>query len=124
MSPSLPTVTSNAVAPLLEKLLARNAWQVPAKGQQLEAISLDWAVHPAGLAVLDDVKENLKLHNGQMRASFDVFENKGNSSGPTVLIVLDRLRKMEGLRENIAACSFGPGVCTEMIALRSHKTEE
>ena len=124
MSPNLPTVTSNAVAPLLEKLLDRNAWQVPEKVQQLEATSFDWVVHPAGLAVLDEVKESLKLHDGQMRASFDVFESKGNSSGPTVLIVLDRLRKMEGLRDNIAACSFGPGVCTEMIALRSHKSKE
>ena len=74
-------------------------------------------MHPAGLALLDGVKESLSLEDGQMRASFDVFENKGNSAGPTVFIVLDRLRRMGDMRETIVACSFGPGLCAEMTAL-------
>lgn len=117
MSPNLPTVTSSAVVPLLKRMTARNAWQLPKDQKQLEATDFDWVVHPAGLAVLDQVKENLNLQDGQMRASFNVFENKGNSAGPTVLIVLDRLRKMGELRDNIVACSFGPGICVEMVAL-------
>lgn len=85
---------------------------------ELEATSFDWALHPAGLAVLDKVMENMKLNDGQLRASFDVYESKGNSSCPTVLIVLDRLRKMGGGKDNVVACSFGPGLCIEMIAMR------
>jgi fungal type III polyketide synthase len=119
MSPELPDVTSSAVGPLLETLLARNAWRLPDGSPPLSATDLDWAVHPAGLAVLDKVKENMALHDGQMRACFDVFGGKGSSASPTVLIVLDRLRKMGKPKENIVAASFGPGICVEMLALRS-----
>ncbi|KAK0611429.1 thiolase-like protein [Immersiella caudata] len=119
MSPELPDVTSGAVGPLLETLLARNAWRLPDGSPPLPPTDLDWAVHPAGLAVLDKVKENMALHDGQMRACFDVFEGKGSSASPTVLIVLDRLRKMGKPKENIVATSFGPGICVEMLALRS-----
>lgn len=118
MSPGLPDVTSEAVEPLLERLLARNAWQLPDGAPRLASTHLDWAMHPAGLAVLDKVKENLQLDDEQMKASFDVLESKGNSAVPTVLIVLDRLRNMENVRQYVVACSFGPGVCAEMLALR------
>lgn len=119
----MPDVTSNAVAPMLERMLARNAWQLAEADQPLAATDLDWAVHPAGIAVLDKVRELLKLEQNQMRVSFDVLESKGNSASPTVLIVLDKLRVNAGgplktKRQNVVACSFGPGVCTEMLALR------
>ncbi|PGH15530.1 hypothetical protein AJ79_02312 [Helicocarpus griseus UAMH5409] len=118
MSPNMPTVTSNAVEPTLAKMLDRNAWQRSEDEKRLGAADLDWVLHPAGLAVLEKVRENLKLEDGQMRASFDVYENKGNSSGPTVLIVLDRLRKMGEGRDNVIACAFGPGVCLEMVSMK------
>ncbi|KAM0207920.1 hypothetical protein ACHAQD_011831 [Fusarium lateritium] len=121
MSPNLPVIIKSAVIPLFERLIARNAWQIPKDEQKLAATDFDWIMHPAGLAVLDGVQQNLNLQDGQMRASFDVFENKGNSAGPTVLIVLDSLRKMGDMRENIVACSFGPGVCAEMTALIPYK---
>lgn len=79
---------------------------------------MDWVVHPGGLAILKKVRENLKLQDGQMQASFDVYEAKGNSSSPTVLIVLDRLRRMGEGRDNVGAVSFGPGMCIEMTAMK------
>ena len=121
MSPNLSVTIKSAVIPLLERLIDRNAWQLSKDEQKLAATDLDWVMHPAGVALLDEVKESLNLEDGQMRASFDVFENKGNSGGPTVLIVLDRLRKMGDMRERIVACSFGPGVCAEMTALILHR---
>ena len=118
MGPDLPNIASNAPAPMLSRMLGRNAWQRRDGDKEVEAASLDWALHPAGLAVLDKVSENLKLEDGQLRASFDVYESKGNSSCPTVLIVLDRLRRMGEGRDNVVACSFGPGLCIEMIAMK------
>ena len=118
MSPDLSNITSNALAPMLSRMLGRNAWQRQDGHQELGAADFDWAFHPAGLAVLDKVQENLKLDNGQLRASFDVYESKGNSSCPTVLIILDNLRRMGEGRDNIVACSFGPGLCIEMIAMK------
>ena len=123
MSPDLPNITSNATAPMLSNMLGRNAWQRQDGDKELGAADLDWALHPAGLAVLDKVKENLKLDNGQLRAAFDVYEGKGNSSCPTVLIVLDRLRKMGKGRDDVLACSFGPGLCIEMIAMKRFQGE-
>ncbi len=58
------------------------------------------------------------LHEGQLRASFDVYKNHGNSSSPTVLIVLDQLRKMGEGRDEVMACSFGPGMTIEMAMLK------
>lgn len=102
---------------MLDRMLKRNAWQLP-ESTELDAPDMDWVVHPGGLAILKKVKENLNLNAGQMQASFDVYEAKGNSSSPTVLIVLDRFRKSDQGRENVAAVSFGPGMCIEMTAMK------
>lgn len=118
MGPDLADITSNASAPMLSRMLGRNAWQRQDGYKELEAADFDWALHPAGLAVLDKVRESMELGDGQLRASFDVYESKGNSSCPTVLIVLDRLRRIGEGRDNVVACSFGPGLCIEMIAMK------
>ena len=47
-----------------------------------------WAVHPGGTAVLDQVCKDLDLTRENLRFSYDVFENYGNMSSPSVLFVL------------------------------------
>ena len=50
-----------------------------------------WAVHPGGTVVLDQVSKELELTREDLRFSYDVFENYGNMSSPTVLFVLRQL---------------------------------
>jgi type III polyketide synthase len=79
---------------------------------------VDWALHPGGLAIIKLVQQNMGLTEDHLRASYDVYQNKGNSSSPTVLIVLDKLRRLGEGRDNVIACSFGPGLTIEMATLR------
>ena len=79
VSPDLPVIVKSAVIRFLERLIARNAWQLPEGPQKLATTDHDWKMHPAGLAVLDEVKETL-LQDEKMRASLDVVKNKGNSA--------------------------------------------
>jgi hypothetical protein len=69
-------------------------------------------------AILQGAKQALCLTDDHIRASLDVYQHHGNSSSPTVLIVLDKLRMMGEGRENVVATSFGPGLIIEMCIMR------
>ena len=116
----VPTLALQAIEPMFEQLLPHlpGDSELAKKGDSVEAKDFDWALHPGGIAILNGVQDKFKLNEEQLRASFDVYKNHGNSSSPTVLIVLDRLRKMGEGRENVMACSFGPGMTIEMALLK------
>ena len=78
----------------------------------------DWALHPGGGAVIDNVKDTIGLTEHQLRATREIYRTRGNSSSPTVLIVLDKLRNMGYGSDQVIATSFGPGLTIEMAMLR------
>lgn len=84
----------------------------------LEPCDFDWALHPGGEAIIDGVQQIMSLTNEQLRASREIYRSRGNSSSPTVLIVLDMLRKMERSAPHLVAASFGPGLSIEMAMLK------
>nr|AWU47396.1 polyketide synthase type III [Nephromopsis pallescens] len=128
LTKEVPHLALKAITPMFEKLLPFLPSDSPlaTSGQPVDARSFDWALHPGGIAILNGAQQKMQLHEEQLRASFDVYKNHGNSSSPTVLIVLDQLRKMGEGRENIMACSFGPGMTIEMAMLKRcrHDVEE
>lgn len=71
-----------------------------------------WAVHPGGPKILTAVEESLALPPAALAASRAVFADRGNMSSPTVLFVLDRLRK-EHAPGPCVALGFGPGLVAE-----------
>jgi predicted naringenin-chalcone synthase len=71
-----------------------------------------WAVHPGGPKILSAVEESLELPAEGLAASRGVFADYGNMSSPTVLFVLDRLRKANAPRPCVAL-GFGPGLVAE-----------
>ena len=79
-------------------------------------LSLDdvrhWAVHPGGPKILTAVEESLGLPPAALAPSRAVFAEYGNMSSPTVLFVLDRLRR-EGAAGPCVALGFGPGLVAE-----------
>lgn len=79
----------------------------------------DWALHPGGQAIIDGVQRALGLVDEQLRATREIYRTRGNSSSPTVLAVLDRLRSMDMRKEFVVATAFGPGLSVEMSFLRS-----
>ena len=73
-----------------------------------------WAVHPGGPRILDAVEDALALENGMLDVSRDVLRGHGNMSSPTVLFVLERLRKA-GAALPCVALAFGPGLVVEAM---------
>ncbi|PKO17031.1 3-oxoacyl-ACP synthase [candidate division BRC1 bacterium HGW-BRC1-1] len=76
----VPVLGATSAKEIAQRLLARN-------GLQQSDIKW-WAVHPGGTQVLDQVGRHLGLSREALRFSYDVFENYGNMSSPSVLFVL------------------------------------
>ncbi|OWY44019.1 polyketide synthase PksE [Alternaria alternata] len=119
ISKFVPEVAIKSIIPMFRHL--RAAIDITHKAASLvrsQASSFDWAIHPGGASILQGAKQALCLTDDHIRASLDVYQHHGNSSSPTVLIVLDKLRMMGEGRENVAATSFGPGLIIEMCIMR------
>lgn len=110
----------NSLLPMFNKL-RNSAPPTKQRRQQLlpcDPTTYDWALHPGGAAILNGAQQSLHLDDDHLRASRDVYQNHGNSSSVTVLIVLDRLRQMGRGRDNVVAASFGPGMMIEMCMMK------
>ena len=92
--------------------------------QDLDIPDFDWALHPGGEAIIEGAKEMLELTENQLRASREIYKTRGNSSSPTVLAVLDKLRTMGRGRDHVVATSFGPGLAIEMAMLRRCRSKD
>lgn len=90
-------------------------WLAP-EGLQLEDIQT-WAVHPGGPAILGGVRSALGITNEDLEASWEILRRHGNMSSPTILFVLDYLRKKQSPRPCVAL-GFGPGLAVEAILFR------
>ncbi|KAF8681778.1 hypothetical protein HU200_045216 [Digitaria exilis] len=69
---------------------------------------LFWAVHPGGRAILDS-----------LAASRVILREYGNMSRPSVIFVLDELRRQQEENEMGVMLGFGPGVSVETMVLRA-----
>ena len=87
-------------------------------GEPRDPTSFDWAIHPGGVAILQGAQQAMNLTDDHIRASLDIYQNYGNSSSPTVLVVLDKLRRMGQGRDDVVATSFGPGLMIEMFRMK------
>lgn len=83
------------------------------QGLGLDEIA-SWAVHPGGPRILDAVQDTMALENDVLDVSRDVLRSHGNMSSPTVLFVLERLRKA-GAGLPCVALAFGPGLVVEAM---------
>jgi predicted naringenin-chalcone synthase len=109
MSRRIPSQIAEHVRPWLESWLSDN-------GVSLEEVR-SWAVHPGGPKIVAAVQECLGLADADLAASRGVFADYGNMSSPTVLYVLDRLRKANAPRPCVML-GFGPGLTAEATLLR------
>ncbi|WPH03561.1 Hypothetical protein R9X50_00644200 [Acrodontium crateriforme] len=109
------THTAAAVKPMFSKLLPSYA---KSNSKTLTTEDFDWALHPGGRAIIDGVQYMMDLTEHQLRASRDIYRTRGNSSSPTVLIVLDKLRTMGRGSDHVVATAFGPGLTIEMALLK------
>lgn len=71
-----------------------------------------WAVHPGGPRILDAVETAMELPGDALTVSRETLRDFGNMSSPTVLFILERLRR-EGAARPCVALAFGPGLVVE-----------
>ncbi|GAA1880284.1 type III polyketide synthase [Asanoa iriomotensis] len=102
LSPKVPQVLEQHVRTLVDDLLARHG---------LSRADVDgWAVHPGGPRILNVVERELELTVEQMAASRATLAEQGNCSSPTVLLILERLRRQARPPDRIVTLAFGPGL--------------
>jgi len=75
-----------------------------------------WAIHPGGPKILDAAEHALSLPEGATEISREILRENGNMSSPTVLFVLDRIRRNAD-RGPVVALAFGPGLMAEAAFL-------
>ncbi|MEE2669644.1 MAG: type III polyketide synthase [Gemmatimonadota bacterium] len=73
-----------------------------------------WAVHPGGPRILEAVADALSLEAKVLDVSRTVLRHHGNMSSPTVLFILDKLKKT-GATLPCVALAFGPGLVVEAM---------
>jgi predicted naringenin-chalcone synthase len=102
LSPQVPQVLAVHVRAMVDNLLARHGLTVG---------DVDgWAVHPGGPRILETVEEQLELGPDALAASRSVLSAYGNCSSPTVLLVLEELRRREIPPRHVVVLAFGPGL--------------
>jgi predicted naringenin-chalcone synthase len=104
VAPELPARLRKTVGNWLASWLQRCGWP-------LRDIA-SWAVHPGGPKILHAVAESLGLTADSLQASWRVLAEYGNMSSPSVLFVLDELRRQQAQRPCVAL-AFGPGLTLE-----------
>ena len=76
-----------------------------------------WAIHPGGPRILDAVEETLGIETSQTTVAREIFSEFGNMSSPTVLFIIDRLRRRSAPRPCVAL-GFGPGLFAEAALIQ------
>jgi alkylresorcinol/alkylpyrone synthase len=104
LSPQIPDTLRRTLGGWLSEWLASKDLDIGRVGA--------WAIHPGGPRILGACEEALGLGPGDMAWSKDVLAEFGNLSSPTVLFILERLRRADAARPWVML-GFGPGLAIE-----------
>jgi len=107
LSPELPSLMKEALAPALHDFLDRNGFSLSDFNGFL--------FHPGGRKLLETMEEVLRLSRDQLQYSWDVLRRYGNMSSATALFVLEQALKA-GARGPHLLAAFGPGFSAYFIA--------
>ncbi len=108
----VPELLAADVVPFVDGLLARN-------GLDRAGVRL-WGIHPGGPKILDTLQQRLGLAEADLAASRAVLRRYGNMSSPTILFVLDELRRSGAPQPGDygVLLAFGPGLTMEGVLVR------
>ena len=106
LSAQVPGLIESQLRPWIEEWLSTN-------GLRLNEIAT-WAVHPGGPRILSSVTKALGLSPQSLQVSRDTLKNYGNMSSPTILFILNHLRR-ETAPTPCVALAFGPGLTIEAV---------
>lgn len=104
LSPRVPELIQEHLCPWLSDWLLENSLTL----RDIRS----WAVHPGGPRILDAVESALGLGRSETAVSREILSEYGNMSSPTLLFILERLRREKALRP-VVALGLGPGLQAE-----------
>lgn len=115
LSAYVPQIVNTGIRQLLDAL-TNNA-----------RINLDqidhFAIHPGGKKILEVIASELRMPNGTLNESYQVLRDYGNMSSPTIVFVLNEMRKKFSTKnhnEFVMAMAFGPGLTIESALFKIH----
>ncbi len=82
-----------------------------------------FAIHPGGKKILEVIEKELGISKEQNQPAYQVLNNFGNMSSPTVLFVLKEIFKnLNSADENshVLSFAFGPGLTLESILFKAN----
>ena len=78
-----------------------------------------WSIHPGGRKILESIEKSLSLPREKLDSSYQVLQDYGNMSSPTILFVLKEI--LSGLKreekQNVFGAAFGPGLTMETFLI-------
>ncbi len=120
LSGYVPDLIEADFAPLLNRAI-QNA------GSSINNIG-HWCIHPGGKRILDAIGKSLLFTHNQLKESYQVLQDYGNMSSPTILFVLKEI--MQSLTDagsmnndmplDIFGAAFGPGLTMETFIASPH----
>jgi len=109
LSAYVPKIINENIQDVLATILGKSKLKI-------EDIDI-WAIHPGGKAIVEKVRESLKLLKEDIQVSYDVLREFGNMSSATIMFVLKAI--LEDQRKgNLLAMTFGPGLTIETGCFR------
>ncbi len=77
-----------------------------------------WCMHPGGKKILEAISQSLELKKDDLAYSYEVLNDYGNMSSPTILFVLKKIldeldQKQKNKGQKIFGAAFGPGLTME-----------
>jgi alkylresorcinol/alkylpyrone synthase len=105
---AIPSFAHRCLRPAMDAMLAR---------QGLTVADVDrFVCHPGGTKVLEALETTLELGQGALDHERQVLAEHGNMSAPTVLHVLDRVRRA-GMPARAVVTALGPGFTASTVTL-------
>ncbi len=112
LSSYVPEAIHSGIAAFVHRLL---------KHSKMQSSELDFfAIHPGGIKILQACEQALHISKEHNKAAYQVLQNYGNMSSPTILFVLAALWSELSTKDqgkNIFCCAFGPGLTLESMVL-------
>jgi alkylresorcinol/alkylpyrone synthase len=107
---ALPPFVRKELRPVVEEMLA---------GQDLSLGDVDrFICHPGGMKVIHAIESAFDLGQGALDHERGVLADHGNMSSPTVLFILDRVRRA-GLPRRSVVTAMGPGFTASSVTLEA-----
>jgi alkylresorcinol/alkylpyrone synthase len=112
----LGVIFAQAIPPFARKHL-RPAIDTMLASQGLDVADVDrFICHPGGRKVIEALEASLELGQGALDHEREVLADHGNMSAPTVLYVLDRVRRA-GMPRRSVVTALGPGFTASTVTL-------